>query len=54
MNKRIALLIDAENTNCNEIDFILEKAAEHGNLIIRRLYGDFTNLELLPLSGLKS
>jgi uncharacterized protein (TIGR00288 family) len=43
MNKRIALLIDAENTNCNEIDFILEKAAEHGNLIIRRLYGDFTN-----------
>jgi hypothetical protein len=30
MKKRIALLIDAENTNCNEIDFILEKATAYG------------------------
>jgi uncharacterized protein (TIGR00288 family) len=46
MKKRIALLIDAENTNCNEIDFILEKATAYGDLIIRRVYGDFTTTHL--------
>ncbi len=46
MNKRIALLIDAENTNCKEIDFILEKSSSYGELIIRRVYGDFTKQQL--------
>jgi uncharacterized LabA/DUF88 family protein len=46
MKPRIALLIDAENTQCKEIDFILEKSSQYGELIIRRIYGDFTKQQL--------
>jgi uncharacterized LabA/DUF88 family protein len=46
MKPRIALLIDAENTHCKEIDFILEKSSQYGELIIRRVYGDFTKQQL--------
>jgi uncharacterized LabA/DUF88 family protein len=46
MNNRLALLIDAENTNCSELDFILHKASSYGETIIRRMYGDFTRQNL--------
>lgn len=46
MNNRLALLIDAENTNCSELEFILHKASSYGETIIRRMYGDFTKQNL--------
>lgn len=43
---KIALLIDAENTHCKHIEFVLEKAKTFGELNIRRVYGDFTRPQL--------
>lgn len=42
-SKRIALLIDAENTQCIYIDFIMEEAGRYGTTQVKPLYGDFTN-----------
>ena len=46
MKKRIALLIDADNTTCQQMDFIMKQASTLGELIIRRVYGDFTMAQL--------
>ncbi len=41
--KKIAVLIDAENTTCNKIPAILQEAAVHGHIITKRAYGDFSS-----------
>ncbi|MBQ9238503.1 MAG: NYN domain-containing protein, partial [Treponema sp.] len=40
--KKIAVLIDADNTPYNKLQAILQEAAVHGHVITKRAYGDFT------------
>ncbi|MCM1172201.1 MAG: NYN domain-containing protein [Clostridium sp.] len=44
--KKIALLIDAENTNAKYIDVILSEIRKYGNITYQRMYGDFHNNRL--------
>lgn len=48
MEKKIALLIDAENISHNYIDIILDEVANIGTPIIKRVYGDFTQDSVKP------
>lgn len=41
--KKIAILIDAENTPREKIPAILEELVAHGRIITKRAYGDFTS-----------
>ncbi|MCM1084177.1 MAG: NYN domain-containing protein [Clostridium sp.] len=41
--KKIALLIDAENTNVKYIDVIFSEMKKYGNINYKRMYGDFRN-----------
>ena len=40
-DKRIALLIDAENITRNYCDIIFSELARYGTVTYRRIYGDF-------------
>ncbi len=40
--KRLAVLIDADNTQPAVIEALLEEVALYGEAIVRRIYGDFT------------
>ena len=42
-DKRIAVLIDAENISAKHIDEILDKASLEGRATVKRIYGDFTS-----------
>lgn len=42
-NKKIALLIDAENISANYIEGILSEITEYGIATYKRMYGDFTS-----------
>ena len=42
-DKRIAVLIDAENIASKHIDEILDKASLEGRATVKRIYGDFTS-----------
>ncbi len=42
-DKRIALLIDAENTSYRYIDEILKEINEYGTVTYKRMYGNFTD-----------
>ena len=44
--KRVAVLIDAENVSSKYIEIILNEAISLGNIIIKRIYGDWTNLAM--------
>ena len=44
--KRVAVLIDAENVSSKYIEIILNEAISLGNIIIKRIYGDWTNLTM--------
>jgi len=44
---RLALLIDAENMSWTCCDAVMKLAAERGNVLIRRAYGDWTNPHLI-------
>ncbi|MBQ9630677.1 MAG: NYN domain-containing protein [Treponema sp.] len=44
--KKIAVLIDAENIPHNKIPAILEEIAVHGHVITKRAYGDFSSSKL--------
>jgi hypothetical protein len=44
--KRVAVLIDAENVAGKYISIILNEANILGNVIIRRIYGDWTNPQM--------
>lgn len=46
--KRIALLIDAENAPASKIDVILAELARHGAANVRRAYGNWTSSHLKP------
>ena len=41
-NMKIAVLIDAENISSKYIDVILNEANNLGNVIYKRIYGDWT------------
>ncbi len=41
--KRLALLIDAENTSSKYIDAIISELKKYGVITYQRMYGDFTN-----------
>ncbi|MDD6202899.1 MAG: NYN domain-containing protein [Lachnospiraceae bacterium] len=43
MDKRFALLIDAENTSVKYLDTILKELREYGVVTYKRMYGDFTS-----------
>jgi hypothetical protein len=45
-NRRIALLIDAENVSHTKIAEILAELSKYGTANIRRAYGDWTNENL--------
>lgn len=46
--KRIALLIDADNAPASKIDVILAEVARHGAANVRRAYGDWKSPRLKP------
>jgi len=39
---QIAVLIDGDNANAKNIENTLQRISEHGNIIIKRVYGDFS------------
>jgi uncharacterized protein (TIGR00288 family) len=41
--KRVAVLIDAENISAKNIDEILDKASLEGRATVKRIYGDFSS-----------
>ncbi|MCI9597622.1 MAG: NYN domain-containing protein [Firmicutes bacterium] len=43
LEKRIALLIDADNVSAKYIDPILDELSKHGNVTYKRIYGDWTS-----------
>ncbi|MDR1067641.1 MAG: NYN domain-containing protein, partial [Clostridiales Family XIII bacterium] len=45
-NRRIAVLIDAENVSYKLIDEILDEVALHGRATNKRIYGDFTKTQM--------
>src|SRR5574344_2053907 len=44
--KKMALLIDAENTSAKYIDVILNELKEYGIITYQRMYGDFSRPEI--------
>jgi Fe-S-cluster formation regulator IscX/YfhJ len=52
INKRIAVLIDAENVSYKLIDEILDEVALHGRATNKRIYGDFTSSQLKGWNGI--
>ncbi len=46
--KRIALLIDADNAPASKIDVILAEVARHGSANVRRAYGNWKSPSLKP------
>jgi len=44
--RSIAMLIDAENISPKYIGLIIDEANKHGNLNIKRIYGDWTETQL--------
>ncbi|MFR7985001.1 NYN domain-containing protein [Zhenpiania hominis] len=43
MEKRFALLIDADNVSAKYIDPILDELSKYGNVTYKRIYGDWTS-----------
>ena len=43
MEKRYALLIDAENTEIKYLDSIISESKKYGSVTYKRMYGDFTS-----------
>lgn len=48
VERRIALLIDADNAPASKIDVILAEVARHGAANVRRAYGDWKSPNLKP------
>jgi biotin carboxylase len=42
-DKRVAVLIDAENISAKNIEEILNKASVEGRATVKRIYGDFSS-----------
>lgn len=45
-DRSLAMLVDGDNASHNAIKAIIDEASKHGNLKIRRVYGDWTNQNL--------
>lgn len=45
MEKRVALLIDADNVSAKYIKPILDELSQYGNVTYKRIYGDWTNTQ---------
>ena len=46
--KKIALLIDADNVSQKYIKYIVDEVSNHGVLTYKRIYGDWTRPQLGP------
>lgn len=44
--KKIAVLIDAENTQCSILGAVLAEISKHGNIIVKKAYGDWRSTRL--------
>lgn len=44
--KKLAVLIDAENISPNKIKLILDEIAKYGKANVKRIYGDWTNTKM--------
>lgn len=42
-HKKIAVLIDADNTQHSKLELILDEISVHGHMVIKRAYGDWSN-----------
>lgn len=51
-SKKIAVLIDAENTTTSKLGTILQEIAVHGHIITKRAYGDFSSPRLRNLKDI--
>jgi uncharacterized protein (TIGR00288 family) len=45
-NKRVAVLIDAENISASYCERILSEASNYGDVIIKRVFGDWSNPQM--------
>jgi uncharacterized protein (TIGR00288 family) len=42
-NRKLAVLIDSDNTQCSKLHLIIEELSGFGQIIIKRAYGDFSS-----------
>lgn len=45
-DKKIAVLIDAENASYKKMDAVMAELSKHGHLLVKRAYGDFSSPHL--------
>jgi hypothetical protein len=45
-NKRVAILIDAENISADYADIILSEASNYGDVIVKRIFADWSNTQM--------
>ncbi|MEC8328114.1 MAG: NYN domain-containing protein [Pseudomonadota bacterium] len=45
-NKRIAVLIDSENTQHCKLNLIIDELSSYGQIVVKRAYGDFSSDQL--------
>lgn len=41
--KKIAVLIDAENAQYAVLDFVLKELSKHGHILVKKAYGDWSS-----------
>ena len=44
--QRIAVVIDADNTQLSKIDDVLREISTHGRIVVKRAYGNWRKEEL--------
>ena len=44
--KKIAILIDAENAQCSVLAAVLNELSKHGHIIVKKAYGDWSSVHL--------
>ncbi|TKB46328.1 NYN domain-containing protein [Thalassotalea mangrovi] len=45
-NRKLAVLIDSENTPHSKLNFIIEELSSYGQIVVKRAYGDFSSDQL--------
>ncbi|EKO3414912.1 NYN domain-containing protein [Vibrio fluvialis] len=51
-HKKIAVLIDADNTQYSKLNLILDEISAHGHMVIKRAYGDWSSDYLKNWKGI--
>jgi hypothetical protein len=46
LEKKLAVLIDAENTRLASLKAIITELSKYGYIVVKRAYGDWTNITL--------